>query len=492
MQHDGHSTKHTLWHEVRNAMPGKWPLKNSSTVSDGEGAQEIYRLLLASSRSTGNLAAARDFLEAQLRRAAELPQPVPEDPEQLAPWLENNIAEVGSAYSRYLDSRKRGEPREYFTSRSHALSFLRGVAPTKLVDGAWLYGTVHHWTDLRFYPLIRTYLEELGDGDPARNHVALYQRLLTENDCADIPALSDQHYVQGALQLALAYLADDFMPEVIGYNLGYEQLPLHLLITAFELGELDIDPYYFTLHVTIDNASSGHARKAVMSLTNCLPAVGSPASFMQRVSNGYRLNYLGLGTLDVIGAFDLEIELINALERKCRFGQNLHSDFCRIDGRTINEWLSQPDQMRSFLRTLESSGWIRRNENLDNSRFWRLVEGPDAKMAGVFSKFEKQLLRDWIAGTTGTQVTDEAAVQDLYSRSQSSPFRRYRKTMLNADLQRAPAAPGDLDQDVLNLKQELQHLTESAKVQRLIELMNPSQHFTAAGLFATREFARLV
>lgn len=490
VQHN--SVKHSTLYEVAIRMSGKGTLQNTSPVSNKEGAQEIYRMLLASSHSIGSLAAARDFLETQLVHAANLPAQIPERPELLGAWLENNIAEVGLAYSRYLDARKRGEPRRYFSSRAHAMAFLQGVAPTKLVDGAWLYGTVKHWSDPRFYPLIRTYLEELGDGDPAQNHVALYQLLLAQNDCAELPALSDPHYMQGAVQLALAYLADDFMPEVIGYNLGYEQLPLHLLITSFELGELGIDPYYFTLHVTIDNASSGHARKALQSVKNCLPAAGGSAAFMQRIANGYRLNYLGLGTLDVVGSFDLEQELLSALERKCQFGRHLHSDFCRIDGRTVNEWLTQPGEMRSFLRALEARGWIRRDEDPGKSRFWQLIDGPRAQMAGVFSKYERQLLHDWIAGTTRTRGNNETAVQDLHSRSLGSPFRRHRKTMHNADLQHAPAAPGDLDQDVLTLKQELQHLAESAKVQRLIELMSPSQHFTAAGLFATREFARLV
>jgi hypothetical protein len=57
---------------------------------------------------------------------------------------------------------------------------------------------------------------------------------------------------------------------VIGYNLGYEQLPLHLLITSYELNELGIDPYYFTLHVTVDNAGSGHAHKAVQALRDLM------------------------------------------------------------------------------------------------------------------------------------------------------------------------------------------------------------------------------
>ena len=84
--------------------------------------------------------------------------------------------------------------------------------------------------------------------------------------------------MQGLIQLALAYNSDQFLPELIGYNLGYEQLPLHLLITAYELNELGIDPYYFTLHVTVDNADSGHARKAweARYAFQPLPRTGEP------------------------------------------------------------------------------------------------------------------------------------------------------------------------------------------------------------------------
>lgn len=88
----------------------------------------------------------------------------------------------------------------------------------------------------------------------------IYQKLLAEHDLQDSSAIDDERYLQGAIQLALGVCGADYLPEVIGYNLGYEQLPLHLLISSYELSELGIDPYYFTLHVTIDNASTGHAQ----------------------------------------------------------------------------------------------------------------------------------------------------------------------------------------------------------------------------------------
>ena len=91
---------------------------------------------------------------------------------------------------------------------------------------------------------------------------------------------------------------------MIGFNLGYEQLPLHLLITAYELNELGLDPYYFTLHVTVDNADTGHARRAVAGVLDAMPRFGDAGEFWRRVRDGFRLNDLGAGTNDVIRGFD--------------------------------------------------------------------------------------------------------------------------------------------------------------------------------------------
>ncbi|MGM2755128.1 iron-containing redox enzyme family protein, partial [Bacillus cereus group sp. Bce019] len=91
--------------------------------------------------------------------------------------------------------------------------------------------------------------EELGDGMADKNHVKLYRELLARYGLDPVEDLPDDLYRQGLVQLALGWNAQQFLPEIVGFNLGYEQLPLHLLITAYELNELGIDPYYFTLHV---------------------------------------------------------------------------------------------------------------------------------------------------------------------------------------------------------------------------------------------------
>lgn len=404
---------------------------------------------------------ARDFLQEQLEIAKTLPLNLPADLNELSTWVASNSHSVAEQYRVYLEERRAGAPRKFFTNKAHALYFLQSVAPSKLVDGAWLYGTVKHANDWRYHGLIRTYLEELGDGEPALNHVVLYRNLLTEHDCAPIAQLDDSLYLQGAIQLGLGHLSDEFLPEILGYNLGYEQLPLHLLITSFELSELGIDPYYFTLHVTIDNASSGHAYKAVQAVLDLLPNDDSKGEFLERLRAGYLLNDLGIGSTDIVRAFDLEEEVVSMLETKSTFGQHMHSDYCRLEGRTINDWLATPGQSRQLLSALEDRGWIKRNQDPQDSRFWQLIDGPGAVMFGVFSGYEMQLLKDWIAG-------------DWQASEQSNPFRtRFR---------RRPVATTDTEQSPRS--------APSPPFKKLVELIAPDSHPTPEGLAATRIYAR--
>lgn len=433
--------------------------------------RQCYERLLQGPDDTDKQAMAQAFLQSCLEKAAALPQEIPDDPATLQAWVEEHSAGVARQYAEYLERRKSGGPREFFSSKAHALYFLQAVAPTKLVDGAWLYGVLKHWHDHRFEGLLCTYLEELGDGNPAQNHVVIYRKLLAEHGLPDAPDIDDERYLQGAVQLALGYAGDEYLPEVIGYNLGYEQLPLHLLISAYELSELAIDPYYFTLHVTIDNASTGHAHKAVQSLLQLMPMEADREAFWRRVTLGYRLNDLGQGSRTIIEAFDLDREVLDMLERKRPFGQHMHSDYCKFQGKTVNQWLAEPGQLEGFLQALQDKGWIKRHEDPQNSRFWTLIEGAGAAMFGVFSPYEKQLLHDWIAGDW------------LNERSRSAPRR-------NQGASCEPRMPME-DPDVRNLQQALRGKVPDEQMRILIPWLSARCHSHPAGLLATRRFIEL-
>lgn len=437
-------------------------------TADGDLRRIYEALLLEHSPDT----LAQDFLAEQLQRAALLPEELPQDPSAWQEWVAGHCTEVARQYADYLQQRQAGGPRQFFSNKAHALYFLQAVAPTKLVDGAWLYGLLAQWRDPRFDGLLCTYLEELGDGNPAQNHVVIYRKLLAEHGLQDASAIADERYLQGALQLALGACGEACLPEVIGYNLGYEQLPLHLLISAYELSELGIDPYYFTLHVTIDNASTGHAQKAVQAVLDLLPLEADRSEFLRRVALGYRLNDLGQGSRAIIEGFDLEQEVLAMLERKRPFGQHMHSDYCRFDGKTVNQWLATPEQLPGFLQVMQDKGWIKRNQDPQASRFWQLIDGDGAAMFGVFSPYEKQLLHDWIAG-------------DWTSLERNTTPRRSRQVAT------PDAAVPEHDPDVQRLTCALQGQDGHAQMATLIPWLSPARHAHPAGLLATRRFIEL-
>ncbi|WLG54410.1 iron-containing redox enzyme family protein [Pseudomonas extremorientalis] len=441
---------------ITHSAPGQYQRLYQQLYGEAQGAEEI----------------ARDFLLAQLTQMRDAASDLPEMAEQLPAWVEQRCAQVAQAYADYLEQRQQGRPRRYFQNKAHALYFLQHVAPTKQVDGAWLNGLLRYWHEPSFDGLLTTYLEELGDGEAAQNHVVIYRKLLNEHDADSDAGLEDVHYLQGALQLALGLCAEDFLPEIIGFNLGYEQLPLHLLITAYELSELGIDPYYFTLHVTIDNASSGHACKAAQSVLSLLPMGEGRADFYRRVAEGYRLNDLGPGTTAIISGFNLQDEVVAMLERKRSFGQHMHSDYCRFEGKTVNQWLGQPGQIGAFLQALEDKGWIKRNQDPAESRFWQLIEGAGAAMFGVFSGYEKQVLHDWIAG-------------DWISDKRVPPVRPGRGSRFSREQQRPT------DPDTQALVDSLCNLSDEQQLNALIPWMSARRHCTPAGLYATRRFIQL-
>lgn len=442
-----------------------------SALHCDEPLRHLYQCLLADADAHAD-DQADVFLREQLALADDIPDPLPEHPDQLMAWVEHHCAAVARDYGLYLQRRQEGSGRQYFRNKAHALYFLQAVAPTKLVDGAWLYGVVQHWQDYRYDGLLTTYLEELGDGEPAQNHVAIYRRLLAEQGCDNDTGLEDELFRQGALQLALGRCADTYMPEILGYNLGYEQLPLHLLISAYELTELGIDPYYFSLHVTIDNLSTGHARRAVQAVLDLAPVGMDTQEYWQRVSRGYRLNDLGPGSTSVIAAFDLDAELVAMLERKRVFGQHMHSDYCRFEGKSVNQWLAQPGQIPAFLQALQNKGWIVRHQNPQDSRFWQLIEGKGAAMFGVFSGYEKQLLHDWIAGDWSTE-------------QRRAPARRAQA------IDAAPLVAEVEDPETSALHDALQGQAPDQQLAVLLPWLGPQRHCRPAGLFATRYFIKL-
>ncbi|MNY24551.1 hypothetical protein D3C86_1582760 [compost metagenome] len=159
------------------------------------------------------------------------------------------------------------------------------------------------------------------------------------------------------------------------------------------------------------------------------------------------------------------------LERKRPFGQHMHSDYCRFEGKTVNQWLSASEQLPGFLAALENKGWIKRHQDPQASRFWQLIDGDGAAMFGVFSPYEKQLLHDWIGGNW---------------RPEHSPASVRRGTGASAE----PLVPGN-DPDVASLQAALEGLAAHEQMPVLIPWLSAHRHSHPAGLMATRRFIEL-
>ena len=431
--------------------------------------------------------AAADFLRRTLQNVAAHEDELPENPVDLTAWMEANVQKVHGQYQAYLDERKAGAPRRYFTNRAHALYFLRNVAPTKLVDGSWLYGLCAHADNSRLSDLVTTYVEELGDGLADKNHVKLYRALLANYGLDPVNDLPDMLYQQGLVQLALGWNAQEFLPEIVGFNLGYEQLPLHLLITAFELNELGIDSYYFTLHVTVDNADTGHAKRACVAALEAAPRIDDGRDYWRRVRAGAKLGHVGVSTLDVISSFDIDSEVVAILARKAPSGRGAHSDFCKVAGRSVNDWLSSAENLPAFLAALEQAGWIKRNQPVTDSRFWHLLQGERAEMFGVFSPYELQVIHDWIRGPASADGApfESGATPGTGKRQMS--FRVAERLKTAKGLWSEPAG-GGLDTDLEIFEKRYPTLGTAERRALLIEAMSPALHWTPGGLLATRIF----
>lgn len=415
---------------------------------------------------------AEQFLQQQIASLNIETIDFPAQIQTLDQWCQQKHYHVAQQYQHYLSNRRAGQGRSYFPHVSAAFEFLIKVAPTKRVDGAWLYSTVKYWNDARFRELIITYLEELGLGAAKANHVCVFDELLDHLGLEDFDdLLSDADYHQPAIQLALAYAPEHLMPEIIGFNFGYEQLPLHLLITNYELSELGIDGQYFNLHITIDNAHNGHAHRAVKLLKSFYANAENKDEFLRKVKCGYALNDLGVSSNEVIKNLNVEKMVTDIFKIKADFGKYMHNDKCKIGTQTVNQWLAQPEQMPKFVQSMQDRKLVRMNQHPDDSLFWRMIHQEDGKMFGVFNQMEKCFIYDWIGGEDYAKTSIKSGkVKPKYSLS--TTYSDTQKEDLNQSFYRA------------------KYLEE--KINCIIPYLAPHQHAQPRGLWATHQYIQFL
>ena len=215
-----------------------------------------------------------------------------------------------------------------------------------------------------------------------------------------------------------------------------------------------------------------------------MPRVGDCDEWLERVRAGYALNFLGKSTTQVISEFDLEAEMNAIFARKGVVGQYAHSDYRQVEGRTVNDWLSAPDDAAALTQAMERDGWFARGQDPKNSRFWRLIAGERAKMFGVFSAYEQHVIYDWIANGA-----DSGGFDAKWKPSAQKRLSFEEQHAIRANFESQEAQNTDFDAEERALLEHLANAkTQPHTMEKLIELISPARHYSNAGLMATRIF----
>lgn len=440
-----------------------------STPSNTRQPSRVRQLYQTLSRQQPDAQArkmAREFLDASLIEAARLPQGLPAELNELQGALEKRAAGLSRDYRAYLKERHKGQQRRYFNNKSHALHFLQAIAPTRMVEGAWLYGFLRFWRDAQFAPLCKIYLKSLGEGREQCNQVRLYQHMLDSNGCQQWQQMDEQYYVQGLIRLALGHHVEDYLPEIIGFNLGYEQVSLPMLIAAYELSELDVQPHYFTLHATEDDACIASAIRLLQPLLHNAASAEERLALLQRVNTGYKLNQLGMNIDNIVASFDLQQHFLAVMQPRAAYLERIYRIDCMERG-IRGRW---PDSLPlvSLMQHLCNEGWML-GETLAETRLWQTLERGGMVPHG----FEAQVLQDWFGKA------------EEYCKRLAYVDTRHLATT-------ADAIPEETDSARPRLDSVSEASSQDEVMDCVISLMSPQLHHTQDGLKAARVYKSML
>jgi hypothetical protein len=355
------------------------------------------------------------------------------DAEKLAQLLKNQDDKITLRWESYLERRKSGSPREVFRDLEHAKWWLKQISPVKLVDGAWL-GHIHKVsTPFALRSVTKkawqVMSEELGDGEVSKNHVYLWRELM-EDIKADLPASDSEDFIHprhglnkphiwkaAVAQLLISIFPHEFLPEILGFNMHFEMLTWDTMCAIKELKELGLNDYYFLLHISIDNADSGHtamAMQAVVDYLMHLQSTTDEATVQQawkRIQTGFSLSETLVTSPDAklprqtngptSSSSPYEGSVMKIFHAKAEVSQKLHcASKVSINGRKLVDWLDpvsfeSEEWRKDFVRSLANSrAWVEKGDSA-GSRFMGLLAW-GGKMFGAFTNNEIEVVRSWI------------------------------------------------------------------------------------------------
>ncbi|KAM7193799.1 hypothetical protein V8F33_007588 [Rhypophila sp. PSN 637] len=379
------------------------------------------------------------------------------DSHELRTVLKRSQDVVFAKWEEYVAQREDGGNRVMFTDRPSAIRWLKQMAPLKFVDGAWL-GHINRAATAPFHfsdvtkTLWQILSEEYGDGDLKKHHVHVYRQLLQTHAVPELPRADSPDFIgqSGGLnttlpvwraavgQLLISLFAHHFLPEVVGFNLHFEGITLQTLIAAKELGELDMDPAYFHLHISIDNADSGHSAMAVQAVERYLAKVESKYGAVamkqdwRRIQIGFSLSqylcetlslddgstmyskgqYNNGGSSKKMAMAEIESRFVELVQRKCISADKLHcSSRAKLGDRMISDWLdpevlSYREKQSEFVRCLANARWWVQKGDSANSRLVKELSW-GGRMFGSFTNSEVDTVKSWIESLSGNEEEEQ-------------------------------------------------------------------------------------
>ncbi|KAJ6258201.1 2-oxoglutarate-dependent dioxygenase [Drechslerella dactyloides] len=411
---------HSCRHRVSQPVAGfeeRMAEQNTRAPNSIQLYKDLYYKLQHLEQHPQVLPTARDVLISLFSETLELASETPKagilsiheySRDALSEFQRKEDEKVMDQWEQYLTRRMAKGPREMFTTKEEAKWWLVQSSPVKYVDGAWL-GHINKITTPFYLRRVaknawQVLSEELGDGDIEKNHVYIYRRLmevveprLPTGDNPDFIHPRHQLNEHGVWKAAVAQLLislfpHQFLPEIIGFNMHYEAMVLSTLKAAKELKELGFDPYYFILHISIDNGDSGHTAMALevameyMELMQKKDGDAAAQQIWKRIQAGYILSK-GLPTAPVCPSFkkltssplqrkesfprnDFEAEVIRIFRAKAAVSWKIHcGSRIKFGGHTIAEWLapraleSEQKQMEFLDALSNTKPWIYKGDS---------------------------------------------------------------------------------------------------------------------------------
>jgi hypothetical protein len=390
--------------------------------------REYFHIMLNIESYPDFLPMARALTEKFLAAARAL-QASPQCPNDLRPFtystrvLRSRLEQIYTQAAQSADSFSIADSS---LTRESVIERLVQMAPFNQLDGAWLrnIGRVGPIDEVRAL-LFRIWMDEVGDGDPKLNHANVYTDLLHKVEVYLEPVQSrayvenetlvDSAFTSPLFQLVISEFSDDYFPEILGMTLYLEWPVVAVKSQVAAMEAFGIDPLFYSLHIGIDNPTSGHGAMARRALELYLDEIRA-SSGDQAVQDAWSRIWDGYVAFASTGGLGEDFrrrvqtppspgrKVYDMIRRKAHFGSQNHGTK-QLGPNRINNWFADP---RGFMQELVGSAYIVPGDPA-NSPFFELLRhtGP---MFRVFSEEEIGLWEDWARSLAtpggGTPETD--------------------------------------------------------------------------------------